>query len=70
MLEVVPREEPLAERLGGVLVGPEPVRELGPVLEALELRLREGVVVGLEWDTEDRVWVTHVPSLNHLSTYG
>jgi predicted RNase H-like HicB family nuclease len=24
----------------------------------------------LEWDAEDRVWVTYVPSLNHLSTYG
>ena len=24
----------------------------------------------LEWDAEDSVWVTVVPSLNHLSTYG
>jgi hypothetical protein len=24
----------------------------------------------VEWDAEDRVWVTYVPSLNHLSTYG
>lgn len=24
----------------------------------------------VEWDAEDEVWVTHVPSLNHLSTYG
>jgi predicted RNase H-like HicB family nuclease len=24
----------------------------------------------LEWDATDSVWVTHVPSLNHLSTYG
>ncbi len=22
------------------------------------------------WDPEDRVWVTHVPDLNGLSTYG
>ncbi len=24
----------------------------------------------LEWDSEDKVWVTYVPSLGHLSTYG
>ena len=24
----------------------------------------------LEWDAEDRVWVTYVPGLNLLSTYG
>ena len=24
----------------------------------------------LEWDPDDRVWVTYVPALNHLSTYG
>lgn len=24
----------------------------------------------LEWDPEDRVWVTHVPALNALSTFG
>ena len=35
MLEVVPGEEPLAERLG-VLVGAEPIREIGPVLERLK----------------------------------
>jgi predicted RNase H-like HicB family nuclease len=24
----------------------------------------------LEWDAEDSVWVTQVPALNHLSTFG
>lgn len=24
----------------------------------------------LEWDTDEEVWVTHVPTLGHLSTYG
>ena len=24
----------------------------------------------LEWDADDNVWVTHVPALNYLSTYG
>jgi predicted RNase H-like HicB family nuclease len=24
----------------------------------------------MEWDPEDRVWVTYVPILNNLSTYG
>ncbi len=24
----------------------------------------------LEWDPEDEVWVTHVPALNALSTFG
>jgi len=26
--------------------------------------------VEIEWDPEDRVWVTYVPTLGHLSTYG
>ena len=26
--------------------------------------------VVLEWDSEDEVWVTHVPSLNGISTFG
>ena len=26
--------------------------------------------VVLEWDAEDSVWVTYVPALNHLSTFG
>ena len=26
--------------------------------------------VFLEWDSDDRVWVTYVPALNHLSTFG
>ena len=26
--------------------------------------------VFLEWDPDDRVWVTYVPSLKHLSTFG
>jgi predicted RNase H-like HicB family nuclease len=26
--------------------------------------------VEIEWDPEDRVWVTYVPALGHLSTYG
>ena len=24
----------------------------------------------LEWDSDDGVWVTYVPALDHLSTYG
>jgi predicted RNase H-like HicB family nuclease len=24
----------------------------------------------LEWDSDDRVWVTHVPALDDLSTFG
>lgn len=24
----------------------------------------------IEWDSSDRVWVTHVPALSHLSTFG
>jgi predicted RNase H-like HicB family nuclease len=24
----------------------------------------------VEWDAEDEVWVTHVPTLDRLSTYG
>lgn len=24
----------------------------------------------IEWDPDDRVWVTYVPALNHLSTFG
>ena len=24
----------------------------------------------IEWDPDDNVWVTYVPSLNYLSTYG
>jgi predicted RNase H-like HicB family nuclease len=24
----------------------------------------------IEWDPADEVWVTHVPALGHLSTYG
>jgi len=26
--------------------------------------------VVLEWDDEEQLWVTYVPALNHLSTYG
>ena len=26
--------------------------------------------VEIEWDPEERVWVTYVPALGHLSTYG
>jgi predicted RNase H-like HicB family nuclease len=26
--------------------------------------------VEIEWDAEDGVWVTYVPALGHLSTYG
>lgn len=26
--------------------------------------------VEVEWDPEDEVWVTYVPALGHLSTYG
>lgn len=42
---VVPAEEDLVER-SGVLDGAEPVGEVGPVLEGLELGLGERVVVG------------------------
>ena len=45
VIVVVPAEEDLAER-SGVLDGAEPVGEVGPVLEGLELRLGERVVVG------------------------
>jgi predicted RNase H-like HicB family nuclease len=24
----------------------------------------------LEWDPDDRIWVTYVPALNYLSTFG
>ena len=33
------------------------------------MTLRRFKVV-LEWDAEDAVWVTYVPALNHLSTFG
>ncbi|MGH4000377.1 MAG: type II toxin-antitoxin system HicB family antitoxin [Pseudonocardiaceae bacterium] len=26
--------------------------------------------VVVEWDSEDEIWVSHVPALDHLSTYG
>ena len=26
--------------------------------------------VVIEWDPDDHLWVTYVPALNHLSTYG
>jgi predicted RNase H-like HicB family nuclease len=26
--------------------------------------------INLEWDTEDQVWVSHVPDLGEISTYG
>lgn len=26
--------------------------------------------VVVEWDSDAEVWVTHVPALDHLSTYG
>ncbi len=26
--------------------------------------------VEIEWDPDDHVWVTYVPALGHLSTYG
>jgi predicted RNase H-like HicB family nuclease len=26
--------------------------------------------VVLEWDAEESVWVSYVPAVNHLSTYG
>ncbi len=26
--------------------------------------------IRLEWDPDDHVWVSHVPCLNHLSTFG
>jgi len=24
----------------------------------------------IQWDTDDKLWVTHVPALNYLSTFG
>lgn len=33
------------------------------------MAIRQFQVV-LEWDAEDQVWVTYVPSLGFLSTYG
>ncbi len=45
MLLIVPEEELAAERQG-VVVGRKPLRELGPVLERLELAFRERIVVG------------------------
>lgn len=33
------------------------------------MSMRQFSVV-VEWDSEDEVWVTHVPALDHLSTYG
>src|SRR5438552_4078047 len=44
VLGVVPGEEDVAMR-SGILDRAEPVREVGPVLERFELRLREGIVV-------------------------
>lgn len=29
-----------------------------------------GFEINLQWDAEDRVWVSHVPALNDLSTFG
>jgi hypothetical protein len=40
-----PGEEPLGERIG-IHVGAESFREVRPVLEGLELRFGEGVLVG------------------------
>ena len=36
----------------------------------LEMAAARRFKVLLEWDAEDRVWVTHVPALGDLSTYG
>jgi predicted RNase H-like HicB family nuclease len=36
----------------------------------MRVSYRASVQTREEWDAEDRVWVTYVPSLNHLSTYG
>lgn len=33
------------------------------------MSMRQFSVV-VEWDSEDELWVTHVPALDHLSTYG
>jgi predicted RNase H-like HicB family nuclease len=30
----------------------------------------EGVTVQMEWDAESEVWVTYVPELNGISTFG
>jgi predicted RNase H-like HicB family nuclease len=33
------------------------------------MRKREFQII-IEWDADDKVWVTYVPSLSYLSTYG
>jgi predicted RNase H-like HicB family nuclease len=30
----------------------------------------EGITVQMEWDAESEVWVTYVPELNGISTFG
>lgn len=38
-------------------------------LQYLAMSVRRFSVV-VEWDSDDDVWVTHVPALDHLSSYG
>ena len=40
---------------------------MGPPHVAMAVRRFK---VFLEWDPDDRVWVTYVPALKHLSTFG
>ena len=54
MLGVAPGEEALAERLG-VLVGAEPVREVGPVLERLKCASEKGLSLETVRRCVDRV---------------
>src|SRR6266511_1141996 len=53
MLVVVPGEE-AAQMNARLLEALEALRKFGPVLERLELRLRERVVVGYAWPREAR----------------
>lgn len=44
----------------------------GGLLESATVRsmsMRQFSVV-VEWDSEDEIWVTHVPALDYLSSYG
>lgn len=59
-LSVVPEEEPVAE-LAGVLLRAEALGESGHVLEGLELRLAEWVLV---WAVRPRVRLGHAQALS------
>jgi hypothetical protein len=48
-------------------VAAAPGRFEGATVRSMSMRHFSVVV---EWDSEDEIWVTHVPALDHLSTYG